>query len=120
LLFTFGALGAFGQTALWTVIFFVASAAASAAYLTVGETFPLELRALIIALFYGFGTAIGGVAGPALFGVLIESGSRAALMWGYLIAAVLMLAASAVEAAIGVDAERRALEDVAAPLSMQL
>jgi MFS family permease len=119
LLFTFGALGATGQTALWTVIFFVASAAASAAYLTVGETFPLELRALIIALFYGFGTAIGGIAGPALFGVLIESGSRTALMWGYLLAAVLMFAASGVEAAVGVDAEGRALEDVAAPLSTQ-
>ena len=119
LLFAFGALGATGQTALWTVIFFVASAAASAAYLTVGETFPLELRALIIALFYGFGTAIGGIAGPALFGVLIESGSRTALMWGYLLAAVLMLVASGVEAAVGVDAEGRALEDVAAPLSTQ-
>jgi len=117
LLFAFGALGAAGQTALWTAIFFIASAAASAAYLTVGETFPLELRALIIALFYGFGTAIGGIAGPALFGVLIESGSRVALMWGYLLAAALMIGACAVEAAIGVDAERRSLEDVAAPLS---
>ncbi len=117
LLFAFGALGAAGQTALWTGIFFIASAAASAAYLTVGETFPLELRALIIALFYGFGTAIGGIAGPALFGVLIESGSRAALMWGYLLAAALMIAACAVEAAIGIDAERRPLEEVAAPLS---
>ncbi|MDE2229089.1 MAG: MFS transporter [Alphaproteobacteria bacterium] len=120
LLFAFGALGATGQTALWTAIFFVASAAASAAYLTVGETFPLELRALIIALFYGFGTAIGGVAGPMLFGILIETGSRAALMWGYLLAAALMIAASAVEAAIGVGAERRALEEVAAPLSMHI
>jgi len=117
LLFVFGALGAAGQTALWTMIFFVASSAASAAYLTVGEVFPLELRALIIAIFYGVGTAIGGIGGPALFGVLVESGSRRALMWGYLLAAVFMLAAAAVEAVFGVDAERRALEDVAAPLS---
>jgi len=117
LLFAFGALGATGQTALWTAIFFFASAAASAAYLTVGEVFPLELRALIIALFYGFGTAIGGVGGPALFGILIESGSRRALMWGYLLAAVLLIAAAAVEAVLGVDAERRALEDLAPPLS---
>ena len=117
LLFAFGGLDAVGQTALWTMIFFVASAAASAAYLTVGEIFPLELRALIIALFYGFGTAIGGVAGPVLFGLLIETGSRSALMWGYLLAATLMIAAAAIEAAIGVDAERRSLEDVAAPLS---
>ncbi|HKR19100.1 MAG TPA: MFS transporter, partial [Stellaceae bacterium] len=106
-----------GQTALWTAIFFVASAAASAAYLTAGEIFPLELRALIIALFYGFGTAIGGIAGPVLFGFLIETGSRSALMWGYLLAATLMIVAAAAEAAIGVDAERRPLEDVAAPLS---
>ena len=120
LLFAFGGLDAAGQTALWTVIFFVASAAASAAYLTAGEIFPLELRALIIALFYGFGTAIGGIAGPALFGVLIESGSRSALMWGYLLAAILMIAAAAVEAAIGIDAERRPLEDVAAPLSTSI
>jgi len=117
LLFVFGGLDAAGQTAMWTAIFFVASAAASAAYLTVGEAFPLELRALIIALFYGFGTAIGGIAGPALFGFLIESGSRPALMWGYLLAATLMIVAAAVEAAFGIDAECRPLEDIATPLS---
>ncbi|MDE2166392.1 MAG: MFS transporter [Alphaproteobacteria bacterium] len=120
LLFAFGALGAADQTALWTAIFFIASAAASAAYLTVGETFPLELRALIIALFYAFGAAIGGIAGPSLFGILIQSGSRDALMWGYLLAAGLMVGAAAVEGAIGVNAERRSLEDIAAPLSMDL
>jgi MFS family permease len=120
LLFAFGALGAADQTALWTAIFFIASAAASAAYLTVGETFPLELRALIIALFYAFGTAIGGIAGPSLFGILIQSGSRDALMWGYLLAAGLMVGAAAVEGAIGVNAEQRSLEDIAAPLSMDL
>lgn len=120
LLFAFGGLDAIGQTALWTVIFFVASAAASAAYLTAGEIFPLELRALIIALFYAFGTAVGGIAGPALFGFLIESGSRPALMWGYLLAATLMIIAAGAEATIGVAAEGRPLEEVAAPLSTAL
>ena len=104
-------------TAAWTAIFFFASAAASAAYLTVGECFPLEARALIIAIFYAGGTAIGGLAGPALFGALLDQGSRAALMWGYLGAAALMLVAAAVEAWLGVSAERRSLESIAAPLS---
>jgi MFS family permease len=104
-------------TAAWTAIFFFASAAASAAYLTVGECFPLEARALIIAIFYAGGTAIGGLAGPALFGALLDQGSRGAVMWGYLGAAALMLAAAAVEAWLGVSAERRSLEAVAAPLS---
>ncbi len=63
----------------WTVIFFVASAAASSAYLTVGESFPLEVRAIAIALFYAFGTGVGGVAGPALFGALIDTGSRVSI-----------------------------------------
>jgi MFS family permease len=117
LLFASGALGAVSQTALWTAIFFAASAAASAAYLTVGESFPLELRALAIALFYALGTGIGGLAGPALFGALIATGSRSAIMWGYLAGAALMLAAAAVEAMLGVSAERRSLEEVAAPLS---
>ncbi|HKT16834.1 MAG TPA: MFS transporter [Stellaceae bacterium] len=117
LLFGHDVLDARALTAAWTVIFFFASAAASAAYLTVGETFPLEARALIIAIFYAGGTAIGGLAGPALFGALLDQGSRAAVMWGYLGAAVLMLIAAAVEAWLGVAAERRSLESVAAPLS---
>ena len=75
-LFDMGLLDATTQTAMWSVVFFFASAAASAAYLTVGECFPLEIRALTIALFYAFGTLLGGVGGPWLFGVLIESGSR--------------------------------------------
>ncbi|HVO16778.1 MAG TPA: MFS transporter [Alphaproteobacteria bacterium] len=117
LLFRAGALDATAQTAAWTVIFFVASAAASAAYLTVGESFPLETRALAIAVFYAFGTALGGVVGPLLFGALIDTGSRDEILWGYLLGAALMIAAAGVEAAIGVRAERRPLEEVARPLS---
>jgi MFS family permease len=117
ILFARGMLDAVAQTALWTAIFFVASAAASAAYLTVGESFPLEARAIIIAIFYAAGTAVGGVAAPALFGVLIATGSRVTLTWGYLAGAVLMLVAAAVEAWLGVAAERLPLESVAAPLT---
>ena len=117
LLFVAGALSAMTQTAAWTGIFFFASAAASSAYLTVGETFPLEVRAVAISIFYALGTLLGGVAGPALFGVLIESGSRTEILWGYVLAGVLMLGAAVVEAVLGVDAERRSLETVAPPLS---
>jgi len=116
-LFAWGALDATTQTLLWTIVFFFASAAASAAYLTVGESFPLELRALAIALFYAAGTLLGGVGGPWLFGVLIESGSRGEIFAGYLLGAALMMAAALIELALGVDAERRSLEDVATPLS---
>ena len=105
------------QTGAWMAIFFVASAAASAAYLTVSESFPLETRALVIAFFYAFGTAIGGVAGPALFGALIETGERRNILWGYFIGAAFMLIAAIVEAFLGVAAERRPLEEIAAPLS---
>ena len=86
------------QTFAWTVIFFFASAAASSAYLTVSETFPLEIRALAIAVFYAIGTGIGGVAGPWLFGALIDTGSRASLFGGYLLGAVLMIAAGVIAA----------------------
>ena len=116
-LFALGVLDAVQQTMAWTVIFFVASAAASSAYLTVGESFPLEVRAIAIALFYAFGTGIGGVAGPALFGALIDTGSRGSILWGYLLGGALMLGAAAVAAVLAVPAERRALEDVAPPLS---
>jgi MFS family permease len=105
------------QTAAWTVIFFFASAAASAAYLTVGESFPLEIRAVAIALFYAFGTAIGGVAAPTLFGVLIAQGSRPGVLAGYLIGAAAMVVAAGVELVFGLDAERRPLEALAPPLS---
>jgi MFS family permease len=112
-----GHLDASTQALAWSVIFFFASAAASAAYLTVGECFPLEIRALAIALFYAVGTGLGGVAGPWLFGHLVESGSSLAIFMGYLFGAVLMLIAAAVEWVLGVAAERQPLEAVARPLS---
>ncbi|MEG6509257.1 MFS transporter [Methyloligella sp. 2.7D] len=115
--FAAGLLSATTQTLCWSVIFFFASAAASSAYLTVSETFPLEIRALAIAFFYAIGTGIGGVFAPALFGVLIDTGSRVSVFWGYLFGAALMLGAVAVILRWGVAAERRSLEEVAKPLS---
>ena len=116
--FAQGWLSAVTQTACWTVIFFFASAAASAAYLTVGESFPLEMRAMGIAVFYAFGTGVGGVIGPALFGWLIEGGQRTDIMWGYLLGAGLMLVAAATEWRLGFAAERRSLEEVSAPVCL--
>jgi MFS family permease len=116
-LFSIGALSAQGQTIAWMVIFFFASPAASAAYLTVGETFPLEVRALAIALFYAVGTGLGGVAGPALFGALIDTGSRMSVFYGYLFGALLMVAAAAVAWRYCIAPERRSLESVAQPLA---
>jgi MFS family permease len=116
LLFARDVLSASWQTALWSLNFFFASAGASAAYLTVGESFPLEVRARAIAVFYAFGTALGGIAGPVLFGALIQTGARINIVWGYLLGAALMLLGATVEARIGIAAEGRALEDVAAPL----
>src|SRR5690242_12239762 len=104
-------------TLCWTGIFFFASAAASAAYLTVSESFPIEARALAIAFFYAIGTALGGVVSPWLFGTLVGSGERAAVFHGYLLGAGLMLAAALTELAIGIKAERQPLESVARPLS---
>lgn len=105
------------QTALWTIIFFFASPAASSAYLTVSEIFPLETRGLAIAFFFAAGTGIGGVVAPWLFGSLIGTGSRVNLMYGYLFSAALLLTAAATEAILGVKAERQGLEKLAAPLS---
>jgi MFS family permease len=116
-LFMEGHLTATTQTLCWMAIFFFASAAASSAYLTVSETFPLEIRALAIAIFYAVGTGIGGVAGPLIFGLLIESGSRATVFAGYLFAALLMIAAALVALRYGVAAERKPLEAVARPLA---
>jgi MFS family permease len=99
------------------LIFFVASAAAGSAYLTVSEIFPLEIRALAIAIFYAFGTLAGGVGAPVLFGWIIGTGSKTALFAGYLVGAALMILGALVEAWIGVPAERHSLESVAAPLS---
>lgn len=117
-LFVADLLTAATQTLAWSAAFFVASAAASSAYLTVGESFPLEMRALAIALFYAFGTALGGVAGPWLFGVLIGTGERSAIAWGYVFGASLMLLAGLAQWRFGLAAERRSLEDVATPLSV--
>jgi MFS family permease len=117
LLFVRGQLTATTQTLAWAVTFFFASAAASAGYLTVSEIFPLEMRALAIALFYAIGTAVGGLAAPALFGRLVETGDRGQLFWGYMLGAGLMVAAAAVEWWLGVDTEQKSLEDVATPLS---
>ncbi len=116
-LFAQGMLTVKEQTVAWMVIFFFASAAASSAYLTVSESFPLEIRALAIAVFYAFGTALGGIAGPAFFGRLIDTQQRGAVFEGYLVGSALMLVAAAIAAIWGVDAERKSLEHVALPLS---
>ena len=117
-LFQQGELSAAGQTVAWMIVFFFASAAASSAYLTVSETFPLELRAMAIAVFYAVGTGLGGIAGPLLFGRLIETGSRGEVFIGYLIGAALMLGAALVLLIWGVAAERKPLESVCRPLTL--
>ncbi|HEX3818442.1 MAG TPA: MFS transporter [Chthoniobacterales bacterium] len=116
-LFHAGLLTARTQTIAWMIIFFIASAAASSAYLTVSEIFPLEVRAFAIAIFYAVGTLAGGVGAPLLFGWMIGTGSRTALFTGYLTGAALMVAGGLTEAWIGVRAEGRSLESIAAPLS---
>ncbi|HST29223.1 MAG TPA: MFS transporter [Chthoniobacterales bacterium] len=116
-LFHAGMLTATTQTIAWSIIFFVASAAASSAYLTVSEIFPLEIRAFAIAIFYAIGTLAGGVFAPWLFGWIIGTGSADALVTGYLVAAFLMIVGAIVELWIGVPAERQSLEHIAAPLS---
>ena len=113
-----GSLSATGQTLCWSVIFFVASAAASSAYLTVSEVFPLEMRAISISLFYALGTALGGFVGPPLYGAMIEGGSRGGLFAAYALAGALMCVAALVAWKLGVDAERRPLEEVCPPLGM--
>jgi MFS family permease len=119
ILFEAGALSSYSLTALWSVVFFFASAAASAAYLTVSEVFPLEIRAMAIAFFYAVGTGIGGIIGPALFGKLIGSKSTTETMVGFLIAAGWLLAAGITAFFLAVDAEQKPLEEVAEPLSAE-
>src|SRR6188472_4413222 len=116
-LFSIGVMTAQTQTIAWMVIFFFASPAASAAYLTVSETFPLEVRALAIAVFYAVGTGIGGVIGPALFGALIDTGARTSVFAGYLLGAFLMIAAAIVAWRYAISAERKSLEEIARPLA---
>jgi MFS family permease len=105
--------------AILCATFFFASAAASAGYLTISETFPIEIRAMAIAFFFAISTGIGGAVGPLVFGKMIESGDRDQLLIGYLIAAGLMAIAAIVEVILGVDAEQETLEDVAEPLSAE-
>ncbi|HXN31676.1 MAG TPA: MFS transporter, partial [Polyangiaceae bacterium] len=101
------------QTMAWCAAFFVASAAASSAYLTVSELFPVELRGMAIALFYAVGTALGGLVAPALFGTLVASGERASVFDAYLIGAALMVSGGVVAAVLGVPAEGKSLEQIA-------
>jgi MFS family permease len=106
------------QTLAWMIVFFFASAAASSAYLTASELFPLEIRALAIAFFYAIGTGIGGVVAPALFGALVDTGSRVSVFGGYLLGSVLMIVAGLIAWFWGVAAERKPLETVARPLTL--
>jgi MFS family permease len=115
-LFTHDVLSATTMTICWCVIFFFASAGASAAYLTVSELFPLEARAMAIALFYSAGTGVAALS-PTIFGHLIATHSRTNVNYGYLIGAGLMIAAGIVAVFLAVDAERRALEDIAKPFT---
>ncbi len=116
-LFEAGVLNAVTQTLAWVIIFFFASAGASAAYLTVSEIFPVEIRAQAIAVFFAI-AQVGGAIGPLLYGALIGDGSdRTALFIGYLIGAAIMIAGGLVEVFLGINAERKPLETVARPLT---
>ncbi len=117
-LFEANALNAVTNTVMWCVIFFFASAGASSAYLTVSEIFPIEVRGLAIAVFFAIGQGAGAIA-PPIYGALIGDGtSRTPLMWGYIMGGVIMIIGGLVAWFIGVDSERKALEDVATPLSV--
>jgi MFS family permease len=107
-----GWLTAATQTALWCAVFFVASAAASSAYLTVSELFPVELRGMAIALFFAVGTAVGGLGAPALFAALIQTGSRQEVFVGYALSGALMAIAALAAIFLGVDAECKSLEEL--------
>jgi MFS family permease len=117
LLFRNGTLDATTQTVAWCIIFFFASAGASAAYLTVSEIFPMETRAMAIAFFYATGTIVGGFGGPLLFGALIQSGDPGQIFIGYVVGAVVMIVGGIIQATMGVEAAGRDLEDIAPPLS---
>src|SRR6185436_5045183 len=120
---TLGSYTAVTLTLMGCIVFFFASAGASAAYLTASEVFPMETRALCIAFFYAIGTAAGGIAGPLLFGWLIEnataSGDISKIAIGYYIGAALMIAGGLVEAFLGVKAEGQSLESIATPLTAE-
>lgn len=116
ILFRNDAFGAIGQDLWFCAIFFVASSAASSAYLTVSEIFPLEIRAFAISIFYAAGTLAGGVGAPSLFARLISSNDRNQLFWGYILGAALMLAGAITEVLFGIKAERQSLESISKPL----
>lgn len=112
ILFYYNVFNAFTQTLAWSIIFFFASAGASSAYLTISEVFPVEVRAMAISVFYAIGTGAGGLIGPTLFGVLIQTGQRENLVYGYLLGSALMIAAAIVEGLWGIDTEGKSLEEI--------
>ncbi|MGO1053527.1 MFS transporter [Crossiella sp. CA198] len=116
-LFANGVLSATGLTLAWSAVFFFASAGASAAYLTVSEIFPMEIRAMAIALFYSVGTGLGGIIGPSLFGAMVETGSPGNVALGYYLGAAVMMLGGVAELVLGVEAAGKSLESVARPLS---
>merc|ERR1711879_169487 len=107
------------QTVCWSIIFFFSSAGSSSAYLTIAEVFPLEIRAMSIAIFYSLGTGVGGLVGPTLFGSLVSSKDRWHLFYGYLLGAGLMMMAAIVVLFLGVNAEGKSLEEVAPPVNRE-
>jgi MFS family permease len=117
ILFVNGMLDARTIALCWSIVFFFASAGASSAYLTVSETFPVEIRAMAIALVFGVGTLVGGALAPSIFAALIATASRERVFDGYVVAAVAMFAAAAIELLYGVEAAGRRLEEIAAPLA---
>jgi Major Facilitator Superfamily len=119
ILFVDGRLGLWGFMAFLLVTFFLASAGASSADLTVSEIFPMETRALAIAFFYATGTAVGGITGPFLFGKMIETGEASQVAIAFFLGAALMAVGGIVELLFGVKAEQVALEDIAKPLTAQ-
>ncbi|WP_157762046.1 MFS transporter [Nocardia yamanashiensis] len=116
-LFRGGHLSALTLTACWCAVLFVASCGASAAYLTVSEIFPMEIRAMAIAFFYALGTIAGGVTGPLVFAKLCADGDPGRIALAFAIGALAMLLAGLVELIFGVRAEGHSLEDLARPLS---
>ncbi len=114
--FALGDLGATGMEIMFTIIFFAASSAASAAYLTVSEIFPLEIRAFAIAIFYAVGTLVGGVGAPIFFGALISTGSMLWVGLGYALGAALMIGSAVFEIFFGVEAAGKSLESISKPL----
>jgi MFS family permease len=111
-LFLHGHLSATAQVAWWTASFFFASAAAGSAYLTTSELFPQQIRASAIAIFYALGTLLGGVLGPAVFGILLNKGARFPIFYGFLASAAVMICAGIAQSIWGVAAERKPLEEI--------